>query len=412
MLSTSDQQVTQSEPVNELEEEDIDICLQPDPLKLLNLLAYLLEAGEKTKEKKLIDINTDNINSIITSSEATLAAVMNAKSAEMLLNYDKLDQKEDLLFLRLCLSHIITTVPSTLSQRTKNLIGSDEYNDLKLRAQRLFELYHQPLAPTLINRLDSVVNAYTMDGLVAARIALCNMKNELLFSDPYGDALIALDCMESVVILIETWNVHVKSLEADYYVRFLLLFDYVFRGTNIKMTRSDSGDDSGDDIGDTASTATKNVRAHNEKLFAKTTKRSVCDGKIDGIIAYKDLELSLCEFKPLSVSLLPLLEQHVKNIMTSSCIFRNLESLRTDPQHHHHHNYGLDFNGNVGTMFILCSIDGVMVATEVAELIIPYDPYDLVVMKNTIALLFDLKTHMKKLAQTFRPLQEKSKRQR
>jgi hypothetical protein len=48
-------------------------------------------------------------------------------------------------------------VPSTLSQRAKDLIGSDVYNDLKLRSQRLFVMDHRPLAPTTVNLLDTVV---------------------------------------------------------------------------------------------------------------------------------------------------------------------------------------------------------------------------------------------------------------
>ncbi|KAI8333962.1 hypothetical protein BC941DRAFT_108664 [Chlamydoabsidia padenii] len=160
--------------------------------------------------------------------------------------------------------------------------------------------------------------------------------------------------------------------------------------------------------GDTASTSTKAIRTYNESMFGYASKNGIFGRKIDGIICYQDLELSLCECKPPSVSSSTLLKQQVKNLRSNSCEFHHLQSL--SPEFDDLHIYGMDWIGNNGTMYVMINIDNVMVAASVGKLIIPDDPMELDNIKTTISLLLSLKNHLLTLTRKYRPLQQERKR--
>ncbi|KAI8093709.1 uncharacterized protein BX664DRAFT_112916 [Halteromyces radiatus] len=104
--------------------------------------------------------------------------------------------------------------------------------------------------------------------------------------------------------------------------------------------------------GDTTSSSTKAIRKYNEELFGHAPKNGIFGRKIDDIICYHDLELSLCECKPTSVSSSTLLKQQVKNLRSNSCVFHHLYSLSPVPDDDLYI-YGMDWCGNYGTMYIM-----------------------------------------------------------
>ncbi|CAO3599447.1 unnamed protein product [Absidia cylindrospora] len=245
--------------------------------------------------------------------------------------------------------------------------------------------------------MDDIIHAYHEKGIIAAKIKLCDVKKQMLLSRPRSNSLIAIEALEYIVSHIETWNKPGKSSEADYYARFSGLFEVVFQDVNIKLTS-----------GETTSTSTKAIRTYNESLFGHTSKNGVFGRKIDGIICYQDLELCLCEYKPPSVSSSTLLKQHIKNLRSNSCVYHHLQAL--SPESDDLHIYGMDWRGTNGTMYVMKSIDDVIVATNVGNLVIPDDPMELDCIKTTLSQLFSLKSHLLVLTRKYRYLQQARKR--
>ncbi|SAM04484.1 hypothetical protein [Absidia glauca] len=419
----SSQQAEQKDDVD----SDDQVCLQPDTRKLLLKLAYYFEGGELEKLDKLLHINKETMDEILDSSQTTFGGMLDAEAGKMLRNHGEIKDKTDLLtyysheynilYLRLILSHIVSDISSSMSHRLKRCLGRNGFDGLITNTLKCFDLDRQELDRDTEAVMDGIIEVYHEEGIIEAKTKLCDVKKKLLASCPRSNSLIAIEALEYIVSHIESWKKPGKLSEADYYARFTSqiliclhrqppfpilpksgLFEVVFQGIDIKMTS-----------GETTSTSTKAIRTYNESLFGHTSKNGVFGRKIDGIIGYQDLELCLCEYKPLSVSSSTLLKQQVKNLRSNSCVYHHLQAL--SPESDDLYIYGTDWHGGDGTMYVMKNFDDVLVATNVGKMVIPDDPMELDCIKSTISLLFGLKKHLLSLTRKYRPLHRAKKRQ-
>ncbi|ORZ05606.1 hypothetical protein BCR42DRAFT_427964 [Absidia repens] len=379
-------QSQQEEQSDEIDLQDI-VTYQSDNRSLVFAWAYILETQRKDQLEEFQRLNHNNIKRLTTASPTSLAENLDHNAAKLLLRYSDLN-KEDLLLMRLLLSRIVNTISPSLARRTRMLIGRDVYTTLVTRCAP--RLSHDPFDEAIEKSMNTIIDSYVENGSIAAQIAICDIKSGLLKQEPGSSHLITVKALEFVVTHLEAWTKTGKTSEADYYGRFCCLFDLIFMDTDIKMTS-----------GDTTSITTKAFRTSNEKQFGFNSKNGICGRKIDGIIMHKDLELCLCECKPLSASPFILTKQLVKNLRSNGCIHHHLQSLSDQDE---------QVEEITGVMYVICDIDDVLVASKVGDLVIPTESYDLESFKKTIALLFHLKKQLKCLLKKYRPRQLQRKR--
>ncbi|CAO3575865.1 unnamed protein product [Absidia cylindrospora] len=389
---------TQQQHSQDQETDDIDlqelVAYQTHHQSLLFAWAYLLEADNKTELATFLNINTHNINDLISNTADTASRKLDQGAAKLLQRYSELEN-DDILHLRLLLSRIVNTMSPSLAQRTKQLLGRDLFENLTCLSLERYS--DEPLDEDISSMYDTIIDMYQEEGPDDTDIFICTTKIGLIKNKPRSSQLIALKALEFVLTHLPSWMKPGKTSEADHYGRVCGLFEIIFMDTDIKLTS-----------GDTASTTTKSFRTLHEKQFGFNAKNTIRGRKIDGIIGHKDLELSLSECKPATGTSGTLIKQLVKNLRSNACIHRNLQSL--SPTDEEVEVYGLDWHGNHGVLYMLYDVDDVLVVSKLGDLVIPLEPYDLATFKDTISLLLNLKECLKKQLKKFRPLHLKRKR--